>query len=152
MPDVTEQQLIMASVDIAGFAKATRCIGDVELFELLEAYYQLVGDGVASARGRVIKFMGDGALVTFPAEAPANAVGALRALRREVEAWLAEHPIGEWVAVRAHLGCVACGELGTADDRRYDIIGHAVVELFRMTYAGFELSAALQEALDTAGG
>jgi adenylate cyclase len=152
MPDVTEQQVIMASVDIAGFAKATRAIGDVELFELLEAYYQLVGDGVARAGGRVIKFMGDGALVTFPVDAPAAAVEALRVVKREVEAWLGEHPMGEWVAVRAHLGSVACGELGTADERRHDIIGHAVVELFRMRYAGFELSAALQEALDAAGG
>ena len=49
--------------------------------------------------------------------------------------------------VKAHLGTVVAGPLGAAGDKRPDLIGRAVNDLFLLPAGEFVLSAALQARL-----
>ena len=63
--------------DLTGYAKFAARQTEEEIFHLLAAYYELVGDIVETAHGRVIKFMGDAALVFFDENAADAGVRAM---------------------------------------------------------------------------
>jgi class 3 adenylate cyclase len=56
----------------------------------LAAYYELVGDLVEEAGGKVVKFMGDAGLLIYPVAAAERAVVGLRRLQAVGDAWLAD--------------------------------------------------------------
>jgi len=124
-----ETELVLLTADLAGFARAAAAMTPVEVAELLDGWYRALEAEIGGRGGRVVKYMGDGCLATFPGEACAAAVDAARALL--------VHRAGDReirVGVKVHVGTVAEGEVGP--DRRYDIFGSAVNDLFRMGRAG----------------
>ncbi len=52
------------------------------------------------------------------------------------------------VEINVHIGRVAAGDSGQEVDRRFDIVGKAVNELFRMPWEGLHLSAELRVLLE----
>lgn len=124
-----EIERVLVTADLAGFARVASAMPAVEVAELLDGWYRALEAAIAGRGGRVVKYMGDGCLATFPADACAAAVDAARELTvyragdRELR-----------VGVRLHIGTVAEGEVGP--DRRYDIFGNAVNDLFRMGRPG----------------
>lgn len=124
-----ETELVLVTADLAGFARQAAAMSPVEVAELLDGWYRALEAVIGGRGGRVVKYIGDGCLATFPADACAAAVEAARALA-------VHHAGGQElrVGVRVHLGTVAEGEVGP--DRRYDIFGNAVNDLFRMGRAG----------------
>jgi class 3 adenylate cyclase len=124
-----ETELVLVTADLAGFARMAAAMPAVEVAELLDGWYGALEAVIRGRGGRVVKYIGDGCLATFPADACAAAVEAAREL--------AVHHAGGHelrVGVRVHLGTVAEGEVGP--DRRYDVFGNAVNDLFRMGRAG----------------
>jgi len=144
----TEHRMVLAVSDMEGFVKLSRAMSDRRLFEILDGFYEQFQSPVAAAGGRVVKFMGDAALLCFPAERAAEAVEALREIQARTQAWLAERGPPFPVLVKAHVGTVVCGPMGTAGDKRFDIIGRPIMELFRMPGGPFVLSPELEEALE----
>jgi len=142
-----KRRLVLAVLDIAGFARATQETGSADLFLALDRFYELVAGRVEAAGGLVVKFMGDAAFCCFPEKAAEDAVEALRAVKAEVDGSLAEWGIGDYVFVRAHLGEVACGPMGPESEKRFDLIGPAVNELFLMKGGPFLLSPDLLELM-----
>ena len=138
-----ETELVLFTADLAGFARAAADMTPVEVAELLDGWYSALEAEIGGRRGRVVKYIGDGCLATFPPDACAAAVDAARALL--------VHRTGDReirVGVKIHLGTVAEGEVGP--DRRYDIFGSAVNDLFRMGRAGSVLiSEAVHDCLPT---
>lgn len=127
-----ETKLVLFTADLAGYARATADLAPLEVAAFLDGWYRTLEDVLGARGGRVIKYMGDGCLAAFPADAGAAAVdAALELLQRGPRA-----AGGRAVeaGVRIHLGVVAEGEVGP--DRRYDIFGSAVNDLFRMGGAG----------------
>src|SRR5438105_10913283 len=80
------ESLVIVFADLARFQIASRRVKDEALVALLEEYYERVHDGVKPAGGRVVKFMGDGALIVFPAERASQAARALLMLKSDVDA------------------------------------------------------------------
>ena len=62
-----EANLLVAFSDLTRFARFANDQPLAELFELLSDYYELAGDIVEGAGGRVIKFIGDAIVVVFGA-------------------------------------------------------------------------------------
>jgi adenylate cyclase len=127
-----ETELVLFTADLAGYARATAPMGALDVAAFLDGWYHSIEAILGGRGGRVVKYMGDGCLATFPAGACTAAVDAAIELQR------LDHRTAAGLAVDAgvkiHLGIVAEGEVGA--DRRYDIFGSAVNDLFRMGGAG----------------
>jgi class 3 adenylate cyclase len=126
----TECRLIAAVADIAGFMRAARGKSNLDTFRMLDEFYHLVEEVVPEAGGKVVKYIGDAALIVFPEDAARQAVGALRKLREEAQRLWTEFDATCEVRTKAHVGEAACGPLGPA--QRFDVIGHFLNELFLM--------------------
>jgi class 3 adenylate cyclase len=69
--------------DIVGSTERAEALGDKAWTTALDAHNRVVDEHVASARGAVIKFTGDGALATF--DGPARAINCACAIRDAVQ-------------------------------------------------------------------
>lgn len=132
---------LIACSDLAGYAKLARSKPEEEIFRLLSGYYEFVGDSIAPAHGRVIKFMGDAALMLFPESSADAGIAALRSLQAEGDRYLAALGVPCRHHIRAHFGNVLAGELGTRGEKRTDILGSAVNTLFLLKNTGFTMTA-----------
>ena len=118
-----EQAVLIVFADITRFMVNSRSTPDVALAELLDRYYRHADGLVATAGGRVVKFMGDAFLAVWPEAAPARGGGAVRpeaGHRRVVggEGWDSR------VVLKAHFGRAIIGPFG--GDARLDVIGNEV--------------------------
>ena len=110
----TERTLLVAFTDVTGFAKEFQNRTNREMFDLMSQLYQLMGNEVKASGGKVVKFMGDAALLVCPEENAKRAVEALQQLRATADNWLKAQGLRGEFRVRAHIGPVICGPLGTA--------------------------------------
>jgi len=86
MPEIrSETSLLVAFVDLTRFASQSQRVGDVELADGIDAYYEQVGASVEGAGGRVVKFVGDGVLVVFAEDQVDRGVEVLLALKEAVD-------------------------------------------------------------------
>ncbi|MBI2192470.1 MAG: adenylate/guanylate cyclase domain-containing protein [Planctomycetes bacterium] len=144
----TEMRIVVGLADITGFARDAQARCDRETFDALAQFYAVVGKIVESAGGRVVKFMGDGALLVFPPERARDAVQALKSLSEKARDPLIRLSPQGRLRVRAHVGTAICGPLGTATHEPLDIIGRPVMELFRMPSGDLVVSPELRRLLD----
>jgi adenylate cyclase len=136
-----EATLVLLAADLAGFTRAVAALPPVALAGFLDGYYRRAGASVAHHGGRVVKFMGDACFAVFPEERCAAAVDCAVELATQTA------PLGDSAltpGVNVHLASVAEGELGDGSDRRYDVVGAGVNQLFRMgSGAGLRISEAV---------
>jgi class 3 adenylate cyclase len=123
---MSAETLVIAFIDLARFQIAARRIKDAALVELLEDYYARLVDGLKPAGGRIVKFMGDGALVVFAVDRASQAARAILMLKSDVDARLAKQKFSSVLVARVHSGEVMAGAFGPKGDKRYDVIGQAV--------------------------
>jgi class 3 adenylate cyclase len=58
-----ERTLLIAITDMIGFAKEFRNRTHLEMFDLMSQFYELIENEIKVAGGRVVKFIGDSALL-----------------------------------------------------------------------------------------
>ena len=133
-------QVLVAFSDLTGYAKVAGKLSEEEIFGFLSDYYEFVGDAISPAGGRVIKFMGDGALMIFPEPQADAGIRALLALQREGDKFLSGRGLGCRHHIRAHFGAVRQGELGTRTDKRLDVIGSTVNTMFLLKASEFAIT------------
>jgi class 3 adenylate cyclase len=134
--------LLIAFLDLSRFSAQTRRLDDAALAEVVDEFYERVAAAVTGAGGRVVKFMGDAALVVFPADHADDGVGMLLGLKGEIDDWLASIGWECRLAVRAHVGTVMAGAYGGAGDKRFDVIGSEVNTAAMLEGGGVSLSVA----------
>jgi len=137
---MTTIQTLVACSDLTGYAKLTGKLSEEEIFDFLSDYYEFVGDAIAPSGGRVIKFMGDAALMTFPEAQVDSGVMSLLALQEEGDKFLSARGISCRHHIRAHFGSIQQGELGTRTDKRLDIIGSTVNTMFLLRASEFAIT------------
>jgi adenylate cyclase len=142
-----ECELVLAVIDLASFTRTAQTMSDRAIFDMLSEFYELAGTTIEAEGGKVVKFMGDAALIVFAGDNPDRAVQKLRLLKNAMENWLAAYDPELKLLIKAHLGRVVCGPLGTVSDKRFDVIGHAVNDLFLMQRGDFVLSGPLEKRL-----
>jgi class 3 adenylate cyclase len=133
--------LLVAFSDLAGFARLHEQMDDSALFKAMDAYFEFVGDTVACAEGRVVKCIGDAALIVFPEERVDDGIRALKTLKEKGDRWLLERQLPCRHTIKAHFGPVAAGPLGPKGDKRFDILGETVNTAARIPSQGFAMSA-----------
>ena len=137
---MTTIQVLVACSDLMGYAKLTGKLSEEEIFHFLSDYYEFVGDTIAPSGGRVIKFMGDAALMTFPDLRADSGVRSLLALQGQGDKFLSNRGISCRHHIRAHFGSIQQGELGTRTDKRLDIIGSTVNTMFLLKASEFAIT------------
>ena len=85
-----------------------------------------MGDRIENAGGKVVKFMGDSALLFFSADRVDEGVEALIALQEEGNAWLHDRGFASRQIIKAHFGSLCCGLIGTRTEKRFDVFGQTV--------------------------
>jgi class 3 adenylate cyclase len=137
---MTTVQTLVACSDLTGYAKLTSKLTEEEIFHFLSDYYEFVGDAIAPSGGRVIKFMGDAALMTFPEAQVDLGVRSLLALQGQGDKFLSNRGISCRHHIRAHFGSIQQGALGTRTDKRLDIIGSTVNTMFLLKASEFAIT------------
>ncbi len=145
--ELREENLIIGDIEIVGFAQFCRNQTPQETFAMLTDYYNLVDTGISKAGGRVVKFIVDRVLFIFPSDLAQEAVATLRDLKEVGDQWVRSYNPSGYVTIKAHAGTVVCGMLGTDKDKRFDIVGEPVNELFMSAGDEFALSYAVENLL-----
>ena len=104
-------QRVFVFVDVAGFSALTEVHGDVAAAELVNRFERLIRD-LAAPGGRLVKTMGDGALIVFSEASPAIA--------------FADALIAEAEGMPGRPGVKIGMNRGTAVESESDYVGHAV--------------------------
>jgi class 3 adenylate cyclase len=136
----TEVPLLIAFLDLARFAAQSQRVEDAELANTLDAYYEHVGAAVQSAGGRVVKFVGDAALVVFPETAVDEGVATILALKESVDRLMTERGWECRLSAKVHFGAAIAGPFGVSGEKRFDIIGKAVNTAAMLDAPGVTLS------------
>jgi adenylate cyclase len=144
-----EYQAIIALSDITYFTKASQSRSNRETFDLLSKFYELTGDIIEKFGGKVIKFMGDSALIIFEIDHAKESIKALRSLVEKSSELLSHFNPECRLNIKVHVGTVVVGLLGVSNEKRLDIIGNSINELFRLQSGGFVISEKVQELLNS---
>lgn len=138
-----EHPLVVAFLDLKGYAAQAARITDAELAEHIDGYYSRITERVTAAGGHVVKFIGDGALVVFHRDSADAAVEALLALKAELDDWLDQLGWSCTLLVKIHAGDVIVGPFGG----RLDVIGREVNAAAMLDSTGVALSVPAFRAL-----
>lgn len=139
--------------DLRGFTALSEALGRDTVLALLNDWFEILTAAVTAEGGEVLKFIGDGLLAIFPAEAATlreRAAAALRAAcaaiaaidRRNREREAAGTPVLRF-AIALHLGEVAYGNIGAPDRLDFTVIGPAVNHANRLERLGASLDRRL---------
>ena len=143
----TELSLLIVFVDLTRYTAETLRAPDHEVGRVMDAFYERVAARVLSASGRVVKFIGDAALLVFREADVQRGVQALLDMKDEIDAFFTEIGWECRLNAKAHWGSVIAGPYGGATDKRFDILGRSVNHTARLKGAGVVLSAEAFEKL-----
>ena len=118
---------IILFCDCHNFGFLVSELGDA-LFEFMDDFYRRCGECIASRGGRIIKYLGDSILATFPEDAADRTVAAAVCARAEYAALI--EALGTEVEsdleVGISLGPVQEGVVGHESLRAFDVLGECV--------------------------
>jgi adenylate cyclase len=129
--------------DLRSFTHLSEQLGEIAMVDLLNRYFDTLGDAIAAHDGQILKFMGDGLLAGFPINDPAQrhavhaqalaAALAARANLATLNAALAREgkPAIDF-GIGLHAGTVAFGNIGTKTRLDFTVIGPAVNQASRI--------------------
>ena len=136
----TEVPLLIAFVDLTRFMVQSQRVTDLELADTLDAFYECVAVPVEKSGGRVVKFLGDAALVVFPEDALDRGVEALLQMKDAVDDLMESRRWECRLTVKVHFGTAVAGSYGAAGAKRFDVIGKAVNTAATLEGSGVTLS------------
>jgi class 3 adenylate cyclase len=139
--DFAEVNLLIAFTNFTRYTAQADRLDDLAVARVMARYYEIAGSRITAAGGRVVKFMGDGALAVFPTDRAEAAVLALLDLKDVADRLMAEQGWECRLLVKVHYGSVAEGRFGAGADKRYDVLGKAVNIAARLDGGGVVLSA-----------
>lgn len=132
--------LLVVFVDITGYALQSTRVADDEIADVIDGYYQLLAEQVSAAGGRVVKYIGDGALLAFDAADSDRGVAAMLDLKLLVDRYFEARAWDCRAIIKAHVGPVIAGPYGPPTDRRFDILGKTVNTAAMLETTGVALS------------
>ena len=149
--------------DIRGFTTISEQLSALEVAELLNAYFRAVCEPILAARGQALKFIGDGVMAVFCAEANDARPHAYRALQAALGMTLAAHRFSTWIQTRfaarglpafaigvgVHSGEVMMCHVGAGDRSEFTAIGDAVNLASRLEGKTKELGWSVIASLQT---
>ena len=143
----TELPLLIAFADLSRFAAQSSRVSDAELADTMDTFYERVATRATAAGGKVVKFIGDAALLVFVEEAVDAGVQMLLELKDEVDSWFAQLGWECRLIIKAHVGSVIAGPFGAPGDKRFDVLGRSVNAAAMLDSTGVTLSAEVFQRL-----
>jgi adenylate cyclase len=140
--DRSEVPLLIAFADLTRFFVQSQRVSDLDLADTLDAFYECVAVPVDKAGGRVVKFIGDAALIVFSEDAVERGVEALLQVKDAVDDLMERRRWDCRLTVKAHFGTTVAGPFGAAGAKRFDVIGKAVNTAATLDGSGVTLSVA----------
>ena len=137
----TSTDLLIVFIDLTRFAAESRRVDEAELADAVDEYYELVAAVTEAAGGTVVKFIGDAALIVFPADRVDAGVAMLVTLKTDVDRLMSEKGWECRLHAKAHFGSVIAGAFGAKDAKRFDVLGRAVNAAAMLESTGVALSA-----------
>ena len=124
-------RLALALTCVFGETRALADHGDAATLEIILKHHAQIAAAAAKVGARVVKYMGSGALLTFPEQRVREAVAALRALQVDGTRLWSAFDSRCSVRVNVTAGTTIAGMFGAGEHARYDVFGHAVNQLFK---------------------
>ena len=116
---------LVGFTDVRGFLRIAKALETSQAtFDFMDAVARISAKALDGTSGRIIKFIGDAALILFPGEDADAGVAAVRGLKRAVDAYIAERGFDSRLRVGLHYGEATAGPFGP--DGRLDVLGHSV--------------------------
>jgi adenylate cyclase len=134
--------MLIVFLDLDGYKVACAERGDLEVADMIDDYYDRVSNAVQKSGGRVVKFIGDGALIVFSERSADAGVSMLLDLIPRVDAFMRERKWNCRLRARAHFGDVVAGEFGSTGVARFDVMGREVNSTALMLTDGVAVSPA----------
>jgi class 3 adenylate cyclase len=131
----------VAFFDLSRLAEWASDAEDEQVAAFLQAFYALAQQALEPAGVRVVKFMGDAGLCTFPVERADDAIGALCDLPEKARELALAFGYDAYLNVNIHAGRILEGSFGTPGAERTDVIGKTVNIAARLGRRGVTLSA-----------
>lgn len=132
---------VVLFADIKGFTRLSNTSSSADVLKVLNRFYAAIGEAVERNNGEILKFLGDGVLVIFPApddltaqEAATSSALEAVALAREILAGQDETPVLEFRAA-LHIGDLFFGNIGSGNRLDFTAIGPTVNLASRMLEA-----------------
>jgi len=123
-------------VDLRGYTTLCEDLAPSAVASLLDEFYGVISDAVASFGGQVHNLSGDAVMAVFGLAAPTpggDGRAAVESGRRMIDAfhamgnrWESDHGVPTGIGVGVHLGVVAESELGPPALRRFTLVGDTV--------------------------
>jgi len=139
---------LIAFLDLKAFSAVAKRLPEEALASALDEFYCLVDDRAQASGGDVVKFVGDGALLTWSPDCAGEALNAMLALRQSAAEWAARRGLDTELVVRLHVGEVIEGEFGPAARPHRDVLGRATFVAARLEARTLSASAEFFRALD----
>ena len=147
--ETTELTLVMAFADPTKFVKICEGKSSRDIFNLMSAYFELAGDIIEKAGGKIVKFMGDAVFVVFPSDNPSIAVNSLHELKSKAETFFSKQGVESVLQVKVHIGSITCGLIGTKKLKYFDVMGQEVNKTAMLQGGDFVISKELQEQIQS---
>jgi adenylate cyclase len=138
----TRTQLLIIFLDLEGYAASCEERGDLEAADMIDDYYDRVSNAVHTAGGRLVRFIGDAALIVFAERAMDSGVAMVLDLVPRIDAFMRGRGWRCRLRAKLHFGGVIAGEFGSMGASRFDIMGREVNEAALMKTEGIAVSAA----------
>lgn len=144
----SEHEALVAFYDCRWLYQHAANAGSVlSVMAIMAGYFALTGQIIKDAGGRLIKTMGDGGLVVFPAALADEAILALREVQRRGAQWFAGHGTRIDVTVKMDMGMLAFGKVGSPGDEILDVFGKAIANAYLLPTTGLSVSPTVFRSL-----
>lgn len=142
------EEVLVALVDLTGFARFSRDRDPEGIWSTLESFYARVERAAAESGGEVLKFMGDAALLAWPAESADAGANALLSLKNAVDRDHEAAGVAMRLLVRANAGPVRLVLTGPGKKDRLDAFGETVNIAAMLECHGVSFAPAAFRALE----
>lgn len=117
---------VIVMMDMTDFGQGVRDLEDEKIVAFLSAYYDEMGEVVQRHGGRLVKYLGDAVLATFPESKVLQAVQCGMEAVKVFGGFAQRRDIAVGLSVGVHLGEVSAGTFGHASYLQQDVVGRAV--------------------------
>ena len=132
--------LLIVFTNLSRFSAQSLQLDDVEIADALDDYYDQVKSAAKGSGGRVVKFIGDGALLVFPEDRVDEGVDSLLLLKHSIDDRMKKRGWECRFAAKAHFGTAIAGLFEGPEGKQYDIIGKDVNTAAMLDSTGVTLS------------
>ena len=123
----TMANLLICFYDLSRFVDVAKKVSSsLELFDVLDGMAVTTIRFMANTKGRIIKFIGDSALIVYPEEAVDEGIQQLLELRTTLEKYFKSRELNTKVTFGVHFGEVAIGPYGEKPHQSIDVMGDHV--------------------------